>query len=240
MRSFSFNGIKKDYIIPLKGSNRPFSAVVSRTYQDVPGRAGAHLVKRRNTGMRTLNIPVMIRGESIAGLQGLKEDVAAWLIHDEVKPLIFDDEPERIYYAVVDGSFDPEELIRDMTCTIPFVCPDGFKHGPEETHIIIGGPIVYSGTAPASPVIEVTFTQDAQNCVITHVETGKEMHFIYGFAAGNKLVIDLARRKYTVNQVLRMDIYDWRNHPFELSPGNNTITIDKPANMTVKYQTRFL
>ncbi|MGY6209735.1 distal tail protein Dit [Cytobacillus firmus] len=133
MENLSFNGITKGYVQVVSGSNRQPWAPVERDYQEVPNRPGAYMRKKKKTKPRPLPIPVLIKAKDIADLQKLKEDLAAWLVHDDPKPLILDDEPDRIYYAVVDGSFDPDELVNFGQGVIPFICPDPYKYGEEQT-----------------------------------------------------------------------------------------------------------
>ncbi|QNU05489.1 distal tail protein Dit [Peribacillus butanolivorans] len=140
MNSFTFDSISKPYLTALKGSNRQPWAPIEWTYQDVPKRPGALPVKK-NTRVRPLTIPVFLKSNSIEDLQKVKEDLAEWLIHDEPKPLIFDDESNRIYYAVVDGSFDPDEILKWGQGVIPFICPDPYKYGDEESLLLGDYPI---------------------------------------------------------------------------------------------------
>ncbi|MDZ5610546.1 phage tail family protein, partial [Bacillus pseudomycoides] len=71
--------------------------------------------------------------KSGADLQKLKEDLAGWLITEEAQELVFDAEPDRIYLAVVDETFDPEELVNIGQGVITFICPMPYKLGKEQT-----------------------------------------------------------------------------------------------------------
>lgn len=239
MKNFSFNGITKPYIKVLRGSNRTPWAPVVRGYQEVPGRPGAQLIKKPRTQPRSLPIPVYFKAGSIGDLQKMKEDIAAWLIHDDPKPLIFDDESDRTYYAVVDGSFDVEEFVRVGSGTIPFICPDPYKYGEEKTvPILSGGKIVNNGTVETSPIITVTFEVAAQNFTITC--GGKVVRIFYNFIKNDILTIDLAKRKVLINGKLNMQTYAWDSQPFSLMPGNNTLTFTTGATVKITYKERWL
>ncbi len=240
MKNFSFNGITKDYIRALKGSNRPSWAPVTRVYQEVPNRAGAHLIKKRKTSPRPLPVPVYLKADSIADLQKSKEHLAAWLIHDDPKPLIFDDEPDRVYYATVDGSFDIDEFVSVGQGVIPFICPDPFKYASMEK-IVSLGQITNTGTVATNAIINMTLTQNTSEVIVSHVQSGGYVRVLYNFIAGDKLVIDLQKRKIVINNVVRMTSYDWRSKPFELLPGANTITVTPSnPNATAKFRERWL
>lgn len=159
MNNLLFNGITKDYVTTLRGSSHqePW-APIERVYQEVPNRPGAYPRKKRKTKPRPLPIPVMIEAKSIADLQKLKEDFADWLIHDDPKPLVLPWEPDRTYYAVVDGSFNPNDLVNIGQGVIPFICPDPYKYGTEVT-TPANEPITNEGTAETPPYIRVEFPE---------------------------------------------------------------------------------
>lgn len=242
MKNFSFNGITKNYITVLRGSNRPAWAPIARVYREIPGGTGVYLNKKRKTQHRPLPIPVYFKAENIADLQKIKEEVAAWLIHDEPKPLIFDDEPDRTYYAVVDGGFDIDEFVRIGSGVIPFVCPDPYKYGAEKTLTIGTSAIVNKGPTETNPIITITFSKAASEFKITHNETGKWVRVIYNFIFGDRVVIDLEKRKITVNNTLKMTSYDWKSQPFKLLPGANTFSFSSSnvSTATIKYRERWL
>ncbi|MGG3480580.1 distal tail protein Dit [Peribacillus frigoritolerans] len=238
MKAFTFNGISKPYLTPLKGINRQPWAPIEWTFQEAIKRPGALLINK-NTKVRTLSIPVFLKAESIEDLQKLKEDLAEWLIHDEPKPLIFDDEPDRIYYAVVDGSFEPDEILRWGQGVIPFVCPDPYKYGDEETIKLGGFPIRNEGTVEASPVFSVKFSTSAIQFVFTH-ENGKSVRIIYNFSVNDLLVVDMDKRKIIINNNVRMTTLDLNSTWFSLQPGNNVITVSSEATTMITFRPRWL
>ncbi|MGM0776908.1 MAG: distal tail protein Dit [Bacillota bacterium] len=239
MRNFSFNGITKSYITVLSCNRQPW-APVEREYQEVPNRPGAYPKKKRKTKPRPFPITVLIEADGV-NLQKLKEDFAAWLIQDDPKPLIPDDEPDRVYYAEVDGSFDPEELVNFGQGIIPFICPDPYKYGDEKSITLSTGSINNAGTVETIPIINVTFTAPASEYKITHQESGGSVRIIWNFVAGDRLVIDISKRKVIINDNVNMTAYYWRNRPFMLGPGANNLTIS-PVNVAttqIKFRPRW-
>lgn len=151
-----FNGIEKDYLTVLRDLNRPAWAPIERELITVPGMSGAHLSHSKRQ-VRAITVPVFLRDENFSDLQKIKEDLAEWLIHDVAKELKFTDEPDRTYYAFVDGGVDLDEMVKWGEGVITFICPDPYKYGPEESKDVEDNDIIESkGTADADPIIELT------------------------------------------------------------------------------------
>lgn len=157
MNSLSFNAKRKDYLIVLRGRRRSAWAPVQRNTIVINGRAGTYNLNS-TTEMRQIDVPVLIKSNSIEELQLLKEELAAWLVTDEPKELIFDDEPDRTYHVYVSGSLDLEESRWGGMGTISFISPVAFKYGNNKEKVIndsneptVDGLIVNNGTADTFP-----------------------------------------------------------------------------------------
>lgn len=159
--SFSFDGQKKSYLHILMGFSRPTWATIKRDLIVVPGRPGGY-PKKMQQEAREIRVPIEIRGVDNLNLQRTKEDLAGWLITEEAKPLIFDDEIDRTYYAMIDGSLDLNELLRNGKGELTFICPDPFKYGIPKTSNFVDGStvVVNNGTVGALPVVEATAISD--------------------------------------------------------------------------------
>jgi predicted phage tail component-like protein len=172
----TFRGIRKDYITVLRGRKRPPWSSIQRNIVTIPGRVGGYLFNTK-FDPKLLEVPVLIKANSFSDLQKLKEDLAAWLITDTPQELVFDDEPDRTYYAVVDGSLDLDELVRWGQGVIRFICPDGYKYGAEHTYIIPNGQDIFDihnpGTAEAEPKFKITVNQD-----ITFLSVVRDDNFV--------------------------------------------------------------
>ena len=165
--SFSFNGETRDYLKVLRGRKRPAWAQRKLTLLTVPRKPGAYL-QGVETSVREIEVPIGLVAESIGDLQKMKEDLAAWLVTDEPKELIFEDEPDRIYYAIVDETLDLEEIVRIGQGTIRFICPDPYKYGFEKEASFPSDVVSlnYEGTAPGDPVFELEVTDPVTFAVI--------------------------------------------------------------------------
>ncbi|MCR6787386.1 MULTISPECIES: distal tail protein Dit [Bacillus cereus group] len=132
--SFTFNKIRKDYIQMLVGRKRPSWAPVKRKLVRVPHRAGA-LFLNTETEERRIDVPLVIKAKKdMADLQKVKEDLADWLYTEQPAELIFDDELDRTYLALIDGSVDLDEIVNRGRGVITFVCPMPYKLGKQNTH----------------------------------------------------------------------------------------------------------
>jgi predicted phage tail component-like protein len=235
MSTMTFNGVTKPYLTVLRGRNRAAWAPVERTYQYVPNRPGARGRNKRKVNPRPLPVPVMLEGENVSDLQRVKEDMAAWLLTDAPVPLTFSDEPDRIYYAWIDGAFDHEELVEIGQGVIPFVCPDGYKYGrPREVSLSDPYSLTVEGHVDVSPIFTVKFTSPASQYVITDSKTGKKVRVKFNFVAGDVLEIDLTKRKVKINGNINMAAYTYDSRPFKLSPGRNAFSVSPEAAGSLK------
>lgn len=179
MFSFSFNGIKKPYLKIEKGRRRSIFAPIKRNLVYVPGMAGAYL-SDTDTDVRVIEQPIYIKSKTKPELRKLEEDLASWLITEEPAPLIFEDEPDRTYYAVVDGSLDIEEVVRNGKGIITFLCPDPYKYGQEkEVTFESSASFDVEGTVETEPVIEVTLNGDTEYVAVSN---GTDINMV-GFPA---------------------------------------------------------
>jgi predicted phage tail component-like protein len=128
----------------------------------MPGVPGAYL-SGTETLVRVINQPVFFKGINKQDLIKLEEEIAEWLITDKAAELIFDNEPDRIYYAVVDGKFDIAEALNIDEGTITFICPDPYKYGSEIPVPFTSSDmqIPYGASANSFPKFKVTFNQAA-------------------------------------------------------------------------------
>ncbi|MBY0157267.1 distal tail protein Dit [Cytobacillus oceanisediminis] len=176
---FTFNGIKKEYVVLLASERRPAFAPVKRNLLTVPGMPGAHLVST-DTQVRVLPEPVLIDKSlsEIKDIEKIKEDLADWLVTDQAAELIFDDEPDRVYYAVVDGSLDIEDLVSFGRGQITFICPDPYKYGEEKTDPFPeDGIIINNGSADTPPIINLEVTE---KITFAMVQKGVDEYMLIG------------------------------------------------------------
>jgi predicted phage tail component-like protein len=198
MSGMTLNGIKKDYLKVLRGRKRPPWAPVKRNILTFPGMAGGY---QESTDIlpRPVDVPILIKAGNLADLQKLKEDLASWLITDQPVELIFDDEPDRVYYAVVDGSLDLEEIVNFGRGVITFICPDPFKYGAEdaESSTTDAVTIENAGSAETYPVVTCQINKDT---TFVAIGNGEKINMIGEPASVDDVVFE--PKTVTLNDVM--------------------------------------
>ncbi|MGG5736728.1 distal tail protein Dit [Bacillus cereus group sp. IBL03679] len=161
--SFTFNNIRKDYIQMLVGRKRPSWAPIKRKLVRVPHRPGAFFI-HTETEERRIDVPLVIKAKKdMVDLQKIKEDLADWLYTEQPAELIFDDELDRTYLALIDGSVDLDEIVNRGKGVITFVCPMPYKLGKTNNHTFtqnwsteITSYFTNKGSVEAPALIEMT------------------------------------------------------------------------------------
>lgn len=175
MSKLTFRGIQKDYLTVLLGTKRPPWAKIKRNVLTLSKRPGG-LLEDTDTEPRIIDVPVIIQAESFLGLQKIKEDLADWLITENPEELVFEDEPDRTYMAIVDGNLDLDEFVDRGQGVITFLCLDPFKYGTEkQVNFLNAGSFIVDGTVDALPIIEVTLKADTTYVAISN---GEEINMI--------------------------------------------------------------
>lgn len=135
MLGLRFNGTRKEWITVLH-RRAPYWAPRKRKIVSVPSAPGGHLVNT-TIDARVLPVRIMVEANDEEDYRRKGEEFAQWLNIDHPAPLIFDQEPNRVYYAVVDGALDPDELVTTGFVDVNFVCPDPYKYGQEHRTITL-------------------------------------------------------------------------------------------------------
>lgn len=156
----------------LAGRQKSPFAPVRNTLVRVPGMSGAY-VSDSQTDVLYIHQPIgfIVKGEEHA-LQ-LKDELASWLVTNEAVPLQFDDEPDRTYYAKVDGTIeDFNRFVDQRRGTITFLVPDGFSYGPEKTVTSTDDAFIVenNGTAESDPIFELTAKKRTTFALVSNVE----------------------------------------------------------------------
>src|SRR5690606_10207287 len=79
---------------------------------------------------------------------------------------------DRIYYALVDGELELDEIFSTGRGEITFICPDPYKYGPEKTVETTSDTFIVenNGTAEAEPIIELTATEKTTFAMVSNGE----------------------------------------------------------------------
>ncbi|HDR8053043.1 TPA: phage tail family protein [Bacillus cereus] len=161
---FSFNGKRNPNVIPLQGKKRPAWAPLDHMFLEVSHYPGGRLL-RTQTKMRKILIPIALLYDSAEEAEKLKEEIADWLVTDQPCELIFDDEKDRTFLAVVDETLDLDQLVDLGEGTLTFICPMPYKLGKEQTVDFkkdVSGLVANvqnKGTVHSNPIIEIDITK---------------------------------------------------------------------------------
>ncbi|WP_144502200.1 distal tail protein Dit [Bacillus thuringiensis] len=161
---FSFNGKRNPNVIPLQGKKRPAWAPLDRMFLEVPHYPGGRLL-RTQTKMRKILVPIALLYDSAEEAEKLKEEIADWLVTDQPCELIFDDEKDRMFLAVVDETLDLDQLVDLGEGTLTFICPMPYKLGKKQTVDFkkdVSGLVANvqnKGTVHSNPIIEIDITK---------------------------------------------------------------------------------
>lgn len=161
---FSFNGKRNPNVIPLQGKKRPAWAPLDHMFLEVSHYPGGRLL-RTQTKMRKILVPIALLYDSAEEAEKLKEEIADWLVTDQPCELIFDDEKDRTFLAVVDETLDLEQLVDLGEGTLTFICPMPYKLGKEQTVDFkkdVSGLVANvqnKGTVHSNPIIEIDITK---------------------------------------------------------------------------------
>ncbi|MEB9942663.1 phage tail protein [Bacillus cereus] len=161
---FSFNGKRNPNVIPLQGKKRPAWAPLDRMFLEVSHYPGGRLL-RTQTKMRKILVPIALLYDSAEEAEKLKEEIADWLVTDQPCELIFDDEKDRTFLAVVDETLDLDQLVDLGEGTLTFICPMPYKLGKEQTVDFkkdvsgLVASVQNKGTVHSNPIIEIDITK---------------------------------------------------------------------------------
>lgn len=189
MSNFSFDGIRKnycDYMDYKSGWGQTRELEIT----DVKGRPGGVLT---NIAEKSREIEANILVDATYNAQTLEEladDFISWLTTNEPKPLIFDREPDKIYYAILSSQIDVERFVTFGKVTVKFTCIDPYKYaseGSKNTAISDQVSIVNSGNANTPITVEARALKPSSYFMITK---GDEEYFMIGDDDVDKTVKD--------------------------------------------------
>ena len=125
----------------------------------VPGMNGSHL-NGVSVPSRDLGVKISLRSDSLENMRKNVDKLSSLLSTKEEVPIVFEDEPYRIYFGILDGESTWKEIVYTGQGTIYFTCSNPHKYAPEQTAILGGqGTIInVSGTAKTKPIFELDVT----------------------------------------------------------------------------------
>ncbi|SDC06369.1 distal tail protein Dit [Shouchella lonarensis] len=230
--SFTFNNIRKDNIYLRDGRERAPFAPITR---DVLSINGLHRLRHSKQQLRTITQPISYVVDDDATTR--KRELSSWLITDEPAPLIFDDEPDIIYMAIVENTLeDFEEMADHRGGTIEFLILDTL--GETQTLTVGTSFVEYNigGQLPANWTSKTIFNEETINYTLENNAGGKIV-LNYTFGKGDTLEIDYSKRKIVLNGTVRMPLLSLFSNWFALKPARMKLKASAETHIT--YTERF-
>ncbi|MFC6402975.1 distal tail protein Dit [Mammaliicoccus sciuri] len=183
MSNFSFDGVRNEFCSYMDytthwGQNRELNII------DVRGRPGGVLNSIENK-TREIEVSLLVDSyDSKLSLEQVADKVIEWLTTDEPKPMIFDREPDKIYYAILSGPIERDRFVSFGKATAKFVCLDPYRYSTNEyenTAISDELAVVNKGNADTPLFIEARALKDSTSFMIAKGQNGvAEDYFMVG------------------------------------------------------------
>lgn len=161
--SFTFDGIDSSQYFLVTKIRRSVVPPIKDKLVVVPNRPGAYDFGW-DYQVREIEVDIAIKAQTIPELRQKVRDIAKWLTTSEAKPLIFSDEPDKMYYARLSGDTNLDQMAELGQGTLKFICPDPYAYAASPTTLqVASSPFTVNnpGTADTYPVITVAFSQPA-------------------------------------------------------------------------------
>jgi predicted phage tail component-like protein len=135
------------------------------------GRAGAYDYGV-DLGQSKIKVSIQIIADDEFDIIKKTRLLADWLYHEDLQPLLLEDEPDKQYMARVIGETNIAELVRVGQGTLEFTCPNAYAEGLADVNYnfsptdITPMQIENVGTVEAYPVIELTVKEDTSSLTL--------------------------------------------------------------------------
>lgn len=197
-KGMKFNNIRKPNIYLLEGRVKaPFSPL-RRDIVRTPN--GYRLKKTVREPLQILQpIGYVVEGDEHA--LNIKDELAKWLITDNLAPLEFDDEPGRTYWVLVQNTIEDFERFAYLRRgTIKFI--SFYATGKEHTIDITTTPQSFNvnGQTPTPYTTKTIFSESANRFTLEG-SNGLKIILNFNFTAGDVLEIDSKERDVFLNGI---------------------------------------
>lgn len=123
--------------------DRSFHAPVTPRMLTAPGKAGAYNFNDPDVGTLVFDVQVLMLSRGNREYHETRREIAQWLFTSEEKPLVFDDEPDKTYLAMLSGETNIDRIGSSGTATLTFICSDPFARGKTKTQRIENPGVIF-------------------------------------------------------------------------------------------------
>ena len=210
----------------------------------IPGLAGIrYLGKDRNSSTQAFRL--WMTGDTYPQKREYIRKIVAWLDIDDEASLVFSDEPDKRYMAVLISEINPEEMALDGFLDVAFLVPSSYAEAVTPKTVSVY-PATNAGTAPAPCKITATVTAVGGvaslriNLLSAGQATGEFVLLSRALSQNNVVVIDTQKRIVTVNGVdARVDVGVTSKY-FKLPPGQFSFTTAPSSGISIQTEYREL
>ncbi|HZK23814.1 MAG TPA: distal tail protein Dit [Oscillospiraceae bacterium] len=218
---FTANDVRRDILPPV--------AVATKA---IPGRVGERFIKR-NLGMGIIEVDITVEGFLLSEMREKVREIAGILNTDEEKQLIFSDEPDKYYMAILNGDTRLKEIVSVGEGMLTFLCPDPLAYSLDAVTASLANKVYNGGTAEATGVITVNVTDSVDYVQAKLKSTGEIVRIGDDFVAGDTVIINLAQEHAEKNGhsimakvALASDFFDLPTGEFEIEVTGGTGTLE--------------
>lgn len=232
--SMTFNNSRKPRIYLLEGRTKSPFFPVNRTFVKY---AGGYRLKKTDKGLLEIQQPIGFTVQDDEHALAIRDELTSWLITDDWAPLEFDNEPGRIYQAIVQNSMDDFNRfahLRQGTIQFVAVSAEGSTH--DLSVLTTYQTFTIGGQEEAPWTSRTVFTAAASQYVLETNEGGKII-LNFSFISGDVLEIDYFKRKVTLNGASLAVAVSLQTQWAPLTPGFMTIKASRAT--TVTYTERY-
>lgn len=230
-----------DHGLFISDVSRPLMPTINSKNLQIPDRNGAFY---QGYQYDPLEIPVDLwfKGTDLASLQAVRRDLAQWLNPDQgVADLIFDDEPDKKYQAVLKDKSKLDQVIRFSQGSITFLAPDPYAYAVNDDVFTYSAPGSYNfsrkGTANSNPLMEIQGTSTSSDSIQINLNDNT-ITFTGDLQTGETFTLDsdllTAKVKKTDGSIVSaVNDIDQLDFPIAI-PGVNQLTVTTTGSATVK------
>ena len=162
----NFAGVDIPSYLKVNKVTYPILPTIEAKTEKVNGRAG-EFDFGVEIGTRTIKADVQIIGTDQYDIMKKSTDLAQWLFHEDLQPLIIADEPDKQYMARLVNETEVDELFRVGQATLEFLIPSPYKEATAEKLVtqtvttVDPFNVVNNGGVDTYPIIDLTMRSDS-------------------------------------------------------------------------------
>lgn len=127
----TFNGVDLSTFVRITDIKRDITPPKELTTQNVPGMRGIYL-SGSTMKERYVEVSIMFLEKKLEELRKKVREFSNIINTDEPKKIVFHDEPDVYYYAILTGESNLQETLAVGTATITFMIPDPIAWGADK------------------------------------------------------------------------------------------------------------